>query len=133
VAFDLNARTVEYEKTPTTTHAEIYFVPGDGEIQLTATRATGSDRVAPKLYGNSQRGLYETNQSNERTAPRFEDWKPFAPYWRLSLEVNSVSPIPWLARAEHQVILPASQLAVNVTNRQMLDQSVERFLRGGMQ
>jgi hypothetical protein len=133
VAFDLDARTVEYEKLPTTTRAEIYFVPGDGAIQLTATRATGSDRVAPKLYGNSQRGLYETNQANERTAPRFQDWKPLAPYWRLLIEVKSVSEIAWNARAEHQIILPTSQLSVNVANRQMLDQSVERYLRGGMQ
>jgi hypothetical protein len=132
-SFDPETGIIDFDKTALTNHAAIYFVPGDGEIVLSADRPTGSDRVNARLYNNTTRGLFSKDQDNERSAVRFDREKGLAPFWKLSIEMSTASKVVWTPRAEHYVLFPAQKLAIDVTQRQMLDQAVERALRGGVQ
>ncbi len=132
-AYNAATRTITVSKDAGTNAVAIYFVPGDGEIAFYAKRPTGSDDVKAVLYRTTARALFQVDQSNERSAPRFADVKRLPPFWKLSVEMSTVSKIVWTPRAEHILELPATKLTIKVNDRQMLDQSAERILRGGLQ
>jgi hypothetical protein len=132
-AYNPATRTITVAKLAGTNAVAVYFVPGDGEIAFYAKRPTGSDDVKAVLYRTTARALFQSDQSNERSAPRFSDFKRLPPFWKLSIEMSTVSSVKWTPRAEHILELPSTKLTVKVNDRQMLDQSAERILRGGLQ
>jgi hypothetical protein len=134
LAFDPVAQTVTVQRPGNATRVRVYYVPGEGEFQLRAVRAMGSDRTLANLYANSLRAVHETDQNNARSAPTFGSdgmEYPLPPQFRLELAVRAASKILWDQYAQHELMLPMYDGQVQVTDAGTMAAQAEVKLRGG--
>ena len=133
-AVDTAANTVTITKTASATNrVKLYYLSGNGEIQLSVRKPQGSDIFNSKLFGKPQRELYELDQTNERSAPKLTMARPalLPPQWRLQLEARAPHTIAWVAEAEHDLSIPVYDAPVQVYDVAQFNRVVEANLQGG--
>lgn len=128
---DFDAGWVDVETPPNAAALRVYYVFGDGEISLRASRPAGSSSGSVMLWRTSARGLHETDQTDRDTAPYLTRTpKPIPQNFRVLLTVRSTSPVYFDGLAEHEVMIPVSQTAIQVHDPVALAEMAERQLKG---
>lgn len=132
-AVDFAAGTVTFDKDANTNRIAVFYLIGDGELELRAVRPMGSDSGSAKLYGAPFRTIHESDQSKGTTAPKLGSRPRYdlPQQFRLELAVRSNSKVEWTARARHELALAADDIAGQVINAQQLSALGELGLRGG--
>lgn len=133
-AINTAASTVTITKTASATNrVKLYYLSGNGEIQLSVRKPQGSDVFNSKVFGKPQRELYELDQTNERSAPKLTLPRPalLPPQWRLQLEARAPHTIAWVAEAEHDLSIPVYDAPVQVYDVAQFNRVVEANLQGG--
>ena len=135
-AADFTVNTVTVVKAADTNAIKVYYLPEFGEIALRAVRPVGSDGVNALLWGAPLMDVHQVDQSNTRSAPRFEagsggnGWF-LPPKFRLGLEVRSPSNIVWTAEARHELAINVLDSRITVLSESQLNAMAEVQLRGG--
>lgn len=132
-AVDTVAETITIQRLATTNRVKVYFLPDKGSLEVRAFRPAGSDTVAAKLFGQPLRAVYESDQTNVRSAIRFElgEDKPLPSQFRLALQTDSPSTISWVAEAQNELAILVKDAPIEILDLQMLSLMAEKQLRGG--
>lgn len=125
VDFDAGTVSVDGVAVSVNHDAEVFYLPGDGELALRAVQPSGIDQRSVELYNATLAGLHETDQSNGRTAPYVArpglTGLPLGPKWSLALEVNAPVPVPFDdPRAAHELIIRGYRAPVSTMNERQL-------------
>ena len=112
----------------------VYFTVGNGEYEIRLIRPMGSDVTSAKLADGALRSIHETDQTNDRSLPRFgmegREY-PQPPQFRLELAVRTNTPIVWDRYAQHEISLPVFDTPVKITDPARMNAEAEVKLRGG--
>lgn len=111
--------------------ARVWYLPGDGEVELRAARPMGSDSGSSYIWGASLRSIHETEQGNVDAAVKIGADKNLSQRFRLGVQVRSASRIDLRAIARPELILKALDVPVRVVDASRLAALNELELRGG--
>lgn len=132
-AVNWGTSVVTITKNAATNRIKVYFLNGQGDVEVQAKLPKGSDNINIKLFGQSQRSIYEVDQTNERSALRIGLTANalLLPRWRLQLAVRSPGLIPWVEEANHEVDIPVFDMPVEILDLGRAELMAESELRGG--
>ncbi|MEF2280388.1 hypothetical protein V3W47_19005 [Deinococcus sp. YIM 134068] len=131
MAVDWSTGAVTVETPNNAGKVRVYYTFGDGEISIRAGRPFGSSGGYIQLYRTSARSLHETDQTDRDAAPfAARTPQPIPQNFTLSLAVRASSAVFMDGLARHEVSIPATETAVQVTNAVMLAELAERQLKG---
>lgn len=133
-AVDWEAGTVMVSRPAGSRDVALYFLTGDGELEIRITRPLGSDDASAKLFNSALRSLHEVDQSNVRSAPTFgvigREY-PLPPQFRLEFAIRSKTQILFDEFAQHEISLPMYDTPIEIFNVSELNAQAELKLRGG--
>lgn len=122
---------IGYTKTATTTAVKLYYLMGDGEIQLTAFAPSGYDQERRGLFVSSAVALHTTDQvSSDFKLNRFQTQRNFAPQMRLDIRVRSNADVVWLEEAQHEIVIHGGLQPVRVYDRAAFEKLALDSLKG---
>lgn len=131
LAIDWNAGSVDVETPNNATRVRVYYTFGDGEVILRAGRPFGSSGGMIQIARFTARGLHETDQSDRDAAPfAVRSPKAIPQGFTLAIAVRAQSPVYFDGLARHEISIPATETAVNVSDPVGLAEQSERQLRG---
>ena len=124
---------VTVNKTAAVNFIAVYYLSGNGELEIFAYRPTGADTVAGRLFNRPMRALAEIDQTNERSAMELNIGRDLMlpSQFRVTLQVRSTGIIAWDALAEHDLLIQTKQAAIEIIDLQGLNIAAERQIRGG--
>ncbi|MBO1438336.1 hypothetical protein [Meiothermus sp. CFH 77666] len=117
---------------PGANKARVFYLPGDGELQIAAEVPMGSDGSSAVFFNTSLRSLHSADQTNRLTAPTLGTAKDvfLAPEFILAIRVRSNSRIYWGNDAENIFNLPVIDTPIRVLDGPMLSRLAEQQLKG---
>lgn len=131
LAVDWVAGTVDVQTPNNAGQVRVYYTFGDGEVALHAGRPFGSSSGLVQIYRNSARALHESNQADRDTA-EFATVQPLPIPQNFSfyITIRAASQVFFDGLAGHEIAIPMSETAIQVSDPVALAELGERQLKG---